>query len=92
MTDAIETPGKRAGKIREIDTIAKRVRLPARKNPYWQGISGGRGGVSLGYRKGAAGGVWVVKKPHVQQEFIFQIRGLRVHVQSESLKTRQGHL
>jgi len=61
MTDAVETPGKRAGKIREIDTVAKRAKLPARKNPYWQGISGGRGGVSLGYRKGVAGGVWVVK-------------------------------
>ena len=51
MTDVIETPGKRAGKIREIDTTAKRAKLPARKNPYWQGISGGRGGVSLGYRR-----------------------------------------
>lgn len=61
MTDVIETSGKRAGKIREIDTVAKRARLPARKNPYWHGVSGGRGGVSLGYRKGAAGGVWVVK-------------------------------
>ncbi|MFZ2160463.1 MAG: integrase [Bradyrhizobium sp.] len=61
MTDVIETPGKRADKIREIDTVAKRAKLPARKNPYWHGVSGGRGGVSLGYRKGAAGGVWVVK-------------------------------
>jgi hypothetical protein len=61
MTDAVETPGKRARKTREIDTVAKRAKLPVRKNPYWQGISGGRGGVSLGYRKGAGGGVWIVK-------------------------------
>ncbi|SFZ86680.1 hypothetical protein SAMN02983003_3874 [Devosia enhydra] len=46
----------------EIDTIAKRAKLAPRKNPYWQGVSGGRGGVSLGYRKGASGaGVWVAK-------------------------------
>jgi len=32
----------------EIDTAAKRVRLAPRKNPYWRGIAGGRGGVSLG--------------------------------------------
>ena len=58
MTDVIEMRGKRAGKIREIDTVAKRAKLPLRKNPYWHGVSGG---VSLGYRKGAADGVWVVK-------------------------------
>ncbi len=46
----------------EIDTIPKRARLPTRKNPYWQGVSGGRGGVSLGYRRGATGpGSWVAK-------------------------------
>jgi integrase len=62
MTDVSETGKRAAGKIREIDTTAKRDKLPTRKNPYWQGISGGRGGVSLGYRKGAAGGgVWIVK-------------------------------
>jgi integrase len=45
-----------------IDTSAKRAKLPARKNPYWQGISGGRGGVSLGYRKPSRGaGAWIVK-------------------------------
>ncbi|GJD44220.1 hypothetical protein AFCDBAGC_2086 [Methylobacterium cerastii] len=45
-----------------IDTAAKRGKLPARKNPYWQGVSGGRGGVSLGYRKPARGaGSWVAK-------------------------------
>lgn len=60
MTDVVEAPGKRI-KVREIDTAAKRAKLPARKNPYWSGISGGRGGVSLGYRKGAGGGVWVAK-------------------------------
>jgi hypothetical protein len=46
----------------EIDTPAKRCRLRVRKNPYWQGISGGRGGVSLGFRRTAkGGGVWVAK-------------------------------
>jgi hypothetical protein len=45
-----------------IDSSAKRAKLPARKNPYWQGISGSRGGVSLGYRKASRGaGAWIVK-------------------------------
>ncbi|QQM06124.1 hypothetical protein I8G32_04704 [Rhodopseudomonas palustris] len=52
---------KSAPKPRSIDTAAKRSKLPARKNPYWHGVSGGRGGVSLGYRKGARSGVWVAK-------------------------------
>lgn len=44
------------------DSVAKRVRLPSAKNPRWQGVSGGRGGVSLGYRKPARGpGTWIVK-------------------------------
>lgn len=45
----------------DIDTPAKRAKQLQRRNPYWYGISGGRGGVSLGYRKGARGGVWVAK-------------------------------
>ncbi|WP_417578590.1 tyrosine-type recombinase/integrase [Pelagibacterium sp.] len=46
----------------EIDTPSKRARLEPRKNPYWVGVSGGRGGVSLGYRKPArAHGSWVAK-------------------------------
>lgn len=55
--------GRSVGKrISEIDSASKRARLVARKNPYWQGISGGRGGVSLGYRKPARGpGVWIAK-------------------------------
>ena len=45
-----------------IDTAAKRAKLEARKAPYWVGVSGGRGGVSLGYRKAAKGpGAWVAK-------------------------------
>jgi hypothetical protein len=45
-----------------IDTASKRVKLASRKNPYWQGVSGGRGGLSLGYRKPASGaGTWVAK-------------------------------
>ena len=62
MVDASDTLGtERSGKSRQIATAAKRARLPRRKNPYWQGISGGRGGVSLGYRKGRGAGIWVVK-------------------------------
>lgn len=46
----------------EIDTPAKRLRLRPRKNPYWVGISGGRGGLSLGFRRTVKGeGVWVAK-------------------------------
>jgi integrase len=46
----------------EIDTPSKRGRLAPRKNPYWVGVSGGRGGVSLGYRKPKSGvGAWVAK-------------------------------
>lgn len=45
-----------------IDTAAKRAKLVSRKNPYWHGVSGGRGGLSLGYRKPANGpGTWVAK-------------------------------
>ncbi len=47
---------------REIDTAAKRSRLRPRKNPYWVGVSGGRGGLSLGFRRTVKGeGVWVAK-------------------------------
>ncbi|WP_416357657.1 tyrosine-type recombinase/integrase [Aureimonas phyllosphaerae] len=46
----------------EIDTPSKRARLIHRKNPYWLGVSGGRGGVSLGYRTSARGnGAWIAK-------------------------------
>lgn len=46
----------------DIDTPSKRSRLLPRKNPYWAGISGGRGGVSLGCRRNAHGpGSWVAK-------------------------------
>ena len=46
----------------EIDSPSKRTRLPSRKNPYWTGLGGGRGGVSLGYRKPAFGpGSWIAK-------------------------------
>ena len=45
-----------------IDTSSKRARLEARKNPYWVGVSGGRGGISIGYRKGSKGaGKWIAK-------------------------------
>lgn len=45
-----------------IDTAAKRAKLPFQRNPYWQGVSGGRGGVSLGYRPARRGpGSWAAK-------------------------------
>lgn len=45
-----------------IDTPAKRLRLAPRRNPYWQSIAGGRGGVSLGYRRSERGaGAWIAK-------------------------------
>ncbi|MER9911490.1 integrase [Mesorhizobium sp. M0050] len=55
--------GRSVGRrISDIDSPSKRGRLAPRKNPYWQGVSGGRGGVSLGYRKPARGaGVWIAK-------------------------------
>ena len=59
MTD--RENGAPARKTRQIDTPAKRARLSRRKNPYWQGVSRGRGGVSLGYRKGRSAGTWVMK-------------------------------
>jgi len=42
----------------EITTRAARDRLAARHDPYWRGIEGG---LSLGYRKGARGGVWLAR-------------------------------
>jgi hypothetical protein len=46
----------------EIDTAAKRARLVPRRNPYWRGIAGGRGGLSLGYRRVTNGvGAWIAK-------------------------------
>jgi hypothetical protein len=45
-----------------IDTPSKRNKLAPRKNPYWHGVSGGRGGVTLGYRKAEKGpGAWIGK-------------------------------
>nr|WP_157289781.1 tyrosine-type recombinase/integrase [Devosia marina] len=35
--------------------------MAPRRNPYWQGIGGGRGGVSLGYRRSVGPGVWIGK-------------------------------
>jgi integrase len=44
-----------------IDTPAKRRKVPAGKAPVWTAVGGARGGLKLGYRKGARGGVWVAK-------------------------------
>jgi len=44
-----------------LDTPAKRRKVPAGKAPVWSAIGGQRGGLKLGYRKGAKGGVWVAK-------------------------------
>jgi hypothetical protein len=45
----------------DISTPAKRRKLPASKSPVWTAIGGKRGGLKLGYRKGARGGSWVAK-------------------------------
>jgi hypothetical protein len=46
----------------DFDTPAKRFRPKPRKNPYWIGVSGGRGGLSLGFRRTVKGeSVWVAK-------------------------------
>lgn len=39
-------------------TRAARDRLPVRKEPHWRGIEAG---IALGYRRGATGGVWLVR-------------------------------
>src|SRR5262245_32619691 len=59
--------GSSCGKFRgsgmpsAIDTPAKRRKLPTVKAPVWSPIGGARGGLKLGYRKGARGGVWIAK-------------------------------
>ncbi len=45
----------------DISTAAKRAKLKPRKNPYWAALSGGRGGVSLGYRRSSKSGTWIAK-------------------------------
>lgn len=45
-----------------VDTPPKRARLDPRRNPYWHSVAGGRGGVSIGYRRASRGpGVWTAK-------------------------------
>ena len=47
----------------ELDRYVGETRkTPGQKKSLWQGVSGGRGGVSLGYRKASRGaGAWIVK-------------------------------
>jgi len=42
----------------KIDTIAKRIRLKLRREPYWHKISKGR---YLGYRRTQSGGSWIAR-------------------------------
>lgn len=42
----------------KIDTRTARVKLPARREPYWTVLSAG---CALGYRKGAKGGTWIAR-------------------------------
>lgn len=55
-----------------IDTPARRRRLTPTKAPVWAAIGQARGGLKLGYRKGARGGVWVAKVigPELRQETV----------------------
>jgi len=40
----------------KLDTRAARLRLKARREPYWRSLSEG---VAIGYRRGAKGGTWI---------------------------------
>lgn len=52
----------RAAASPEIDTPAKRRKLEPRRNPFWISVAGGRGGLSIGYRRQAQSpGSWVAK-------------------------------
>jgi integrase len=42
----------------KLDTRASRLRLKARREPYWRSISEG---LAVGYRKGAKGGTWIAR-------------------------------
>jgi integrase len=42
----------------KLDTRASRLRLKARREPYWRSISEGLG---IGYRRGAKGGTWIAR-------------------------------
>ena len=48
----------RTAKDAPLTTRAARERLPARHRPYWRAIEAG---AAVGYRKGAMGGVWLVR-------------------------------
>ena len=50
-----------------IDTPARRWKISAGKAPVWIAIGGGRGGLKLGSRKGARGGVWIAKAVSAKQ-------------------------
>lgn len=41
-----------------LDTRAARLRMKARREPYWRSISQG---LAVGYRKGAKGGTWIAR-------------------------------
>jgi hypothetical protein len=44
---------------RKLDSPAARAKLKASGKPYWRSIDPG---LHLGYRKGLAGGVWVLRR------------------------------
>ncbi|MDB5407632.1 MAG: MarR family transcriptional regulator [Rhodospirillales bacterium] len=48
----------RTGRNAKIDSRSARVKLSARREPYWALISKG---CAVGYRKGAAGGTWIAR-------------------------------
>jgi hypothetical protein len=47
----------------KLDTRSARLRLAARREPYWRSVSEG---LAIGYRKGAKGGTWIAR--HYSQE------------------------
>ena len=55
-----KTTSRRATNL--IDSAAKRSRLAARRDPYWQPVGPQRGGVSIGYRRLHSGpGSWTMR-------------------------------
>src|ERR1700688_3981667 len=42
----------------KLDTRSARMKLPARREPYWQVLSKG---TAIGYRRGAKGGNWIAR-------------------------------
>ena len=56
----------------KLDTRAARLRLKARREPYWRSISEG---LAIGYRKGIKGGTWIARHYSAEQGRRYQSIG-----------------